>query len=170
MPETEMTGNIFYLARRETNVGTKAATQAEKVTAEALLVERVCGGDSVAFGELYRIFAPLVHGIILARVPHGEVEDLVQEVFLSAFKNAASLRNRNAVGAWLVMIARHRAVEFYRQAKPTEEISEDLSSNSGDNAQTEAREILAAIRTLPETYCETLVLRLVEGMTGQEDR
>lgn len=168
MPETEITGNIFYLARRETNVGAKVATQAEKVTAEALLVERVCGGDRAAFDELYRIFAPLVHGIILARVPREEVEDLVQEVFLSAYKNAASLRNRNAVGAWLVMIARHRAVEFYRQAKPTEEISEDLSSNSSDNAQTEAREILAAIRALPETYCETLVLRLVEGMSGQE--
>jgi RNA polymerase sigma-70 factor (ECF subfamily) len=64
------------------------------------------------------------------------------------------------------MIARNRATEFYRQAKPTEELSEDLSRY--DTPQTEAREILAAIRSLPETYKETLCLRLVEGMTGQE--
>jgi RNA polymerase sigma-70 factor (ECF subfamily) len=37
-----------------------------------------------------------------------------------------------------------------------------------DAPQTEAREILSAIRSLPEAYRETLVLRLVEGMTGPE--
>jgi DNA-binding CsgD family transcriptional regulator len=37
-----------------------------------------------------------------------------------------------------------------------------------DDSKTEAREILTAIRALPETYKETLILRLVEGMTGQE--
>jgi RNA polymerase sigma-70 factor (ECF subfamily) len=36
------------------------------------------------------------------------------------------------------------------------------------NPHNEASEILAAIRSLPETYRETLVLRLVEGMTGNE--
>ncbi|HVF87893.1 MAG TPA: sigma-70 family RNA polymerase sigma factor, partial [Pyrinomonadaceae bacterium] len=32
----------------------------------------------------------------------------------------------------------------------------------------EAAEVLEVIRSLPEAYCETLVLRLVEGMTGPE--
>ena len=133
---------------------------------EARLVERFCAGDGEAFDELYKIFAPLVHGIILARVPRDEVPDIVQEVFLAAYKNLSTLRDRNAVGAWLAMIARNRAVQFYRQAKPTEELSEDLRDKN--NPQTEAREILAAIRALPETYSETLILRLVEGMTGNE--
>ena len=64
------------------------------------------------------------------------------------------------------MIARNRANEFYRRSKPTEELSEDFQGK--DNQQNEAREILQAIRALPETYRETLVLRLVEGMTGNE--
>ncbi|MBA2606487.1 MAG: sigma-70 family RNA polymerase sigma factor, partial [Acidobacteria bacterium] len=119
-----------------------------------------------AFGELYKIFAPLVHGIVLARVPRDEVSDIVQEVFLSAYKNLHTLRDKNALGVWLATIARNRATEFYRQSKPTEELSEDFRGK--DNRQTEAREILAAIRALPETYKETLVLRLVEGMTGNE--
>ena len=160
MPESEMTGNLFLF----TNAATAPAT--EKIKAEARLIERVCEGDEEAFGELYKIFAPLVHGIVLARVPRDEVQDIVQEVFLSAYKNLHTLRDKNAVGAWLTMIARNRAVEFYRQAKPTEELSEDLRGK--DNSQTEAREILKAIRALPETYKETLVLRLVEGMTGNE--
>jgi RNA polymerase sigma-70 factor (ECF subfamily) len=161
MPENEMTGNLLLF----TNANAPAAVT-ETVTAEAQIVERVCAGDKEAFGELYKAFAPLVHGIMLARVPYDEVDDLAQEVFLSAFKNLHTLRDQTKVGAWLSMIARNRAIEFYRQARPTEELSEEIRGN--DTRQTEAREILDAIRALPEAYKETLVLRLVEGMTGQE--
>ncbi len=159
MPESEMTGNLFLFAGSE-------AIAAAKIKAEALLVERVCKGDEEAFGKLYVIFAPLVHGIVLARVPRDEVQDIVQEVFLAAYKNIDALRDKNAFGAWISMIARNHATEFYRNAKPTEELSEDLRGR--ENPHSEAREILAAIRALPETYRETLILRLIEGLTGQE--
>lgn len=163
MPESEMTGSLFFFARSEAKT---SATVTETVKDEARLVERVCAGEQEAFNELYKLFAPMIHGIILARVPRCEADDIVQEVFLLAYKNLHSLRDRNAVGAWLAMIARNRAVEYYRTEKPTEELPENLSHN--DSPQTEAREILAAIRSLPEAYKETLVLRLVEGMTGPE--
>lgn len=156
-----MTGNVFFFAKSE-----QTATAARKISAQAQIVERVCQGDADAFGELYRMFAPMVHGIILARVRRDEVDDIVQEVFLSAFKNLKTLRDASAVGAWLAMIARNRAAEFYRSARPTEELSETLREK--EDCRTQAREILKAIRSLPDTYRETLVLRLVEGMTGPE--
>ena len=156
-----MTGNLFLFRKA---AATAPAT--ETIKAEARLVERVCAGDEEAFNEIYKMFAPLVHGIILARVPRDEAADIVQEVFLIAYKKLHTLRDKNALGAWLAMIARNRATEFYRQSKPTEELSEDFRGK--DNRQAEAREILQAIRALPETYRETLVLRLVEGMTGNE--
>lgn len=162
MPESEMTGNLFLFP----NAAAATAPAAETITAEERLVERVVAGDEEAFGELYKIFAPMVHGIVLARVPRDEVADIVQEVFLSAYKNLHTLRDKRATGAWLAMIARNRAVEFYRQLKPTEELPEDLRDKNDSNA--EAREILKAIRRLPDAYRETLVLRLVEGMSGQE--
>lgn len=162
MPESEMTGNLFLFT---TNAAATAAAT-EKVKAEARLVERVCAGDEEAFNELYKIFAPMVHGIVLARVPRDEAADIVQEVFLSAYKNLHTLRDKNATGAWLAMIARNRAVEFYRGLKPTEELTENLKDKNNSNA--EAREILKAIRALPDAYRETLILRLIEGMTGQE--
>lgn len=162
MPDSEMTGNIFFFAKSETTA--TAATQ--KMSAQAQIVERIAAGDEDAFNEFYRMFAPMVHGIILARVPRDEVADIVQEVFLSAYRNLNTLRDKHAVGAWLAMIARNRAVEFYRTAKPTEELSEDLRQK--ENPQREAREILSAIRSLSESYRETLILRLVEGMTGAE--
>ena len=165
MSENEMTGNILYFTKRETKTAA-AAPAPEAVKPEAQLVERICAGDREAFGELYKIFLPMVHGIVLARVPRDEVDDIVQNVFLTAHKNLHTLRDRKAVGAWLGTIARNRANEFYRQARPTEELSEDLRQH--DRPVAEAREILAIIRSLPDAYKETLVMRLVEGMTGPE--
>ena len=158
-----MTGNLILFANRE---AAASAPAPEKGAVEARLVERARAGDREAFGELYKIFAPLVHGVILARVPHEEIDDIAQEVFLSAYKNLHALRDAHAIGAWLVMIARNRAAEFYRQAKPTEELTEELPHN--DRPLTEAGEILTAIRALPEAYRETIIFRLVEGMTGTE--
>ncbi len=161
MPESEMTGNLLFFARRENQVSIS-----ENIRPETRIVERVCAGDRDAFGELYKMFAPVIHGILLARLPRDEVDDIVQEVFISAYNNLHTLRDKNVFGAWLAMIARNRAAEFYRREKPTEELSENLTHK--DQPNTEAREILAAIRSLPEAYKETMMLRLVEGMTGQE--
>jgi RNA polymerase sigma-70 factor (ECF subfamily) len=166
MSENEMTGNILFFTSRQTNTA-KTADSTQQFKAESLIVERICDGDLEAFDELYKMFAPLIHGIVLARVPRGDVDDIVQEVFLLAYKHLHTLRDRNAVGAWLAMIARNCATEFYRHAKPTEELSENLSRQS-DNSHAEAQEILASIQQLPEAYKETLILRLVEGMTGAE--
>ena len=175
-----MTGNLLFFANAEaTTAGTTAAAADASAVlpaaqtadkAEARLIERIRGGDGEAFGELYKLFAPLVHGIVLARVPRDEVDDIAQNVFLSAYKNLHTLRDCNAVGPWLAMIARNYSNEFYRREKPTEELSEDMAERTGAAAQrqTEAREVLSAIRSLPEAYRETLILRLVEGLTGPE--
>lgn len=165
MSENEMTGNILYFAKGETKTAADVSA-AEVIKPEARLVERICAGDEEAFGELYKKFAPLVHGIILARVPRDEAPDIVQNVFLLAYKNLHTLRDRNAVGAWLATVARNQSNEFYRRTKQTEELSEEISCGESSHAQ--AQEILAVIRDLPDTYKEPLVLRLIEGMTGPE--
>jgi len=108
----------------------------------------------------------MVHGILLARVPHGEVDDLVQDVFLSALRQLSALRDDGAFGGWLAMIARNRAYDYHRRAREFTELPDDLAAA---NRQTsEALAALEAIRGLPEAYRETLMLRLVEGMTGDE--
>ena len=118
------------------------------------------------FNDLYREYGPLVHGILLARLPREEVPDVLQDVFLAAFKNLGALRDKNAAGGWLVKIARNHAANFYRSSRPTEELADHIEGR-GD-LHTEAAEVLKVIKTLPDAYCETLILRLVEGMTGEE--
>ncbi len=143
----------------------RVSIEAQEST-EAQLVRVVLAGDRDSFGGLYERFAPLVHGILLARMPRNEVEDTVQEIFLHAFKKLDTLRDPNAFGPWIGMIARNRAMDFHRKSRETVEITEDLKS--ADSSGAKAEEILAIIRTLPDAYRETLVLRLVEGMTGPE--
>jgi RNA polymerase sigma-70 factor, ECF subfamily len=133
---------------------------------ELVLVRAVLEGDREGFGRLYDLYAPLVHGILLARVPRAEVDDLVQDIFLHAYKKLHTLRDGSAFGPWIAMIARNRAVDFHRRSKVTVEINDELRGS--DTHDSKAAEILELIRNLPEAYRETLVLRLVEGMTGPE--
>ncbi|HEV2491143.1 MAG TPA: sigma-70 family RNA polymerase sigma factor [Candidatus Acidoferrales bacterium] len=143
----------------------------------AALVREARDGSRAAFGRLYELHARMVHGILLARVPRLEVDDLVQEVFLQAMRRLGALREPAAFGAWLAQIARNRANDFHRAARQTEELSADSSETAAPSPphfstnaapRAEALAALAAIRELPEAYRETLVLRLVEGMTGPE--
>jgi RNA polymerase sigma-70 factor, ECF subfamily len=145
---------------------TAAMQQTDETAIEAVLVAAALAGDRDGFGRLYHLYAPLVHGILLARVPRAEVDDLVQDIFLHAFKKLHTLREATAFGPWIAMIARNRAVDFHRRSRETVEITDDVGgSNTSDSR---AAEILEMIRNLPEAYRETLVLRLVEGMTGPE--
>jgi len=143
-----------------------AAEQSQETAIEVVLVRAVLEGDRDGFARLYDLYAPLVHGILLARVPRAEVDDLVQDIFLHAFKKLHTLRNSAAFGPWIAMIARNRAVDFHRRSREQVEISDDLRGS--DTHDSKAAEILELIRKLPEAYRETLVLRLVEGMTGPE--
>ena len=143
-----------------------SAAEAETGSRDFALIQAAQRGEPRALEQLYHNYAPMVHGVLLARIPSDHVDDLVQDVFMQAFHKLGSLRAAGAFGGWLVMIARNRATDFHRRNKHTEEISESIAQRRSMKA--EAAEALEAIKTLPESYRETLVLRLVEGMTGPE--
>lgn len=138
----------------------------QPATIEEHLVRRASQGDRAAFGELYSRYARVVHAILLARTRHHDAEDLVQEVFLTAMTRLSQLRDATSFPAWICTIARNRAHDFHRAQTDSAEIRDDhLQSRP---APPEALSVLEAIRGLPEAYRETLLLRLVEGMTGPE--
>jgi RNA polymerase sigma-70 factor, ECF subfamily len=148
-------------------VGTGADEAVAPRHVDAGLVEAARHGDRTAFAALYSRYVRMVHGVLLASVPRLEVDDLVQDVFLTALRRLDSLRDSSAFPAWLATIARHRATDYFRRTSNREqELTEDVAAPVVD--RDDAMAVLAAVRALPEAYRETLVLRLVEGMTGQE--
>ena len=142
------------------------------------LVRAAQSGDRAAFGLLYARYSRMVHGILLARVPFSDVDDLVQDVFLQALPRLSSLREVSYFPGWLASIARNRATDFHRRARPNDEFDEESASaqtapvapstRHSSHSSAEAHAVLDAIRSLPDAYREPLVLRLVEGMTGPE--
>lgn len=132
----------------------------------AHLVGAAQRGDRAAFAELYARFARMVHGVLLARVPWADADDLVQDVFVTAMQRIDRLREPEAFGGWLITIARRRAIDHRRRTRETNELDDAAAVAAPDRR--EATVVLAAIRGLPEAYRETLMLRLVEGMTGPE--
>lgn len=133
---------------------------------DAALVAAARAGDRAAFGMLYERYARMVHAILLARVPHHEVDDLVHDVFLQALRLLHALRDAGAFGGWLSMITRNRANDYYRRTPASEQLPENLMGQRGPDPA--ALAALKAIKELPEAYRETLLLRLVEGFTGPE--
>lgn len=155
------------------------------------LVRAAQSGQAASFDVLYRRHARIVHAVLLGRSTREDIEDLVQDVFLTAWRQLATLRDPAAFAGWVVTIARHQRIDHVRRQAsgmshasaaidearetrvesvdrrrvPPEEIA---SPDASADHRLEARRALDAIRTLPEAYRETLVLRLVEGMTGPE--
>ena len=160
MIEAEATAEMLLMT------GAFRSPQTSDEPIERALVRAVLDGEHDRFGRLYEIYAPLVHGVLLARVPREEVDDLVQDIFLHALRKLHTLRNPAAFGPWIAMIARNRAMDFHRGTRLTVEIDESIAAATPLNRT--AKEILDLIRQLPDTYRETLVLRFVEGMTGPE--
>jgi RNA polymerase sigma-70 factor (ECF subfamily) len=140
----------------------------EHALEDAGLVRRAQEGDESAFTRLYDRYARVVHGVLLARVPRVDVDDLVQDVFLSAWQRLGTLRDPAAFGGWLAMIARNRATDSRRRSVDAAELPANLAATDATAARAEAMAVLAIIRSLPEAYRETLVMRLVEGLTGPE--
>jgi RNA polymerase sigma-70 factor, ECF subfamily len=136
-------------------------------TDEPALVSASRAGDESAFGVLYMRYRRMVHAIAMARVGSSDADDVVQEVFMLAMRKLDSLRDTSAFGGWIGTIARNRAVGWRRSDPQGEELV-DQPVASQQETNEEARRVLAVIRTLPEAYRETLMMRLVEGMTGPE--
>lgn len=166
MYNVEATGELLLSGHTQAPTAAGPREAADERGQEAALVEAVRAGDRESFSRLYARYGRVVHGILLARVPYGEVDDLVQDVFMTALRKIDTLRDTGSFGPWVAMIARNRAMDFHRRSRETTEITEAVAQTRAE--QREAVEVLNLIRLLPEAYREPMILRFVEGMTGPE--
>ena len=131
-------------------------------------VQEARRGSQAAFAWLYRTFAPLVHAIHLGMAPRARAEELTQETFVIAFGRLEQLREPARFGPWIAMIARRNRPPTTIDEHALADADEPVWPGAGPDAMAQAGQALHAIRTLPEAYRETLILRLVEGLSGPE--
>src|ERR1700739_4562795 len=106
---------------------------AAEVSSDAGLVNAARGGDREAFGLLYNRYARMVHGVLLARVPVSDVDDLVQDVFMTSLRHLSALRDNGRFGAWLATIARNLANDYYRRSAPEDQLADDTPDSESGN-------------------------------------
>ena len=82
-------------------------------------------GNLEAFGELAGRFRPAVSILVNDIVNSREAtEDVVQDVFLLAFKSLPLLRDEESFASWLYAIARNRAIRYLQREKRMVRLSE----------------------------------------------
>jgi RNA polymerase sigma-70 factor (ECF subfamily) len=92
-------------------------------------VQRVAGGDGRAVDELYDRYAPsLLAQIVSMLGDRAEAEEVLQEVFIQAWRQAARYDHRRAsVLTWLSMVARTRAIDRYRGGRSRQRAHEQAA-------------------------------------------
>src|SRR5207237_10932494 len=99
-------------------------------------IRAVMRGDRDAFARLYADYSRMVHAILLGRIPRRDVDDLVQDVFVTAYMRLRELREPAAFGGWLATIARNRATDYLRQSREHLELPGELPGGDPIEAET----------------------------------
>lgn len=142
---------------------------------DSTLLARIAQGDETAMEAIFKRYSGPVYSVAL-RVLHdtGQAEDVMQEIFLQLWrKPEAFVHGRGSLGAWLVVVARNRAVDVLRRRKPTDSVDDvvlaspcDISAEAERNGMMEkVRVILAG---LPEEQRKSLELAYFEGLSHTE--
>lgn len=153
----------------------------EDRTADHACVERMAGGSSEALAELYDRHTRPVYSLALRILQdQGEAEDIVQEVFSQAWRQASRYdRSRGNVAAWLLTLARSRAIDRLRsrRARPDHSAEEGTLADFADRAApadlqlVSAEQVIrvrAALDALPMLQRVAIELAYYEGLTHTE--
>lgn len=78
---------------------------------DRILVQRAVDGDTAAFGEILRRHSSLVRAYVYRIVKSvADTDDVVQDAFVTAWKQLPTLRDPSAVKSWLMRIAGREAL------------------------------------------------------------
>src|SRR5438128_1962646 len=122
-----------------TRMGRVAALRAQAAAPETsssgeMLIRRIAEGDQLAMRTLFgRHRVPLYRWLLRLVGDEALAEDLLSEVFLEVWRQAATFEARSSVSTWLLAIARHKALSA-RRRRTDAELDEKIASRLADPA------------------------------------
>jgi RNA polymerase sigma-70 factor (ECF subfamily) len=144
---------------------------------EALLAG-LAAGQTAAAAAFIRRYQARVYGLVITIVrDSGTAEDVAQETFVRAWRNAGTYDpRRGRVATWLLTIARNAAIDAMRARRPEpldpEIVAARLQQAGGgvdEGAPPDERErVRGALAELPEPQRRALFLAAFAGRTARE--
>ncbi len=160
----------------------------DEIISDEEILARIRAGDQAACDLCIEKHEPSLYRLALRLLQNeADAEDVVQETFLSAFKNIDSFEGRSELGTWLYRIT-YNNVMMRLRGRPPEPLSVDRTFELGDEGyavpqaffdwcclpeedfqSTEVRqELEKAIGTLSPALSSTFILRDLEGLSTRE--
>jgi RNA polymerase sigma-70 factor, ECF subfamily len=105
-----------------------------QATADEVLITRIATGDRLAMQVLFARHHVRVYRFVLRLVGNpAAAEDLISEVFLDVWRQAARFEARSQVSTWLLAIARFKALSVLRK-RPEQELDEEKAGQIEDTS------------------------------------
>jgi RNA polymerase sigma factor (sigma-70 family) len=139
--------------------------------ASSNLGARLAAGEEGAINECYSALGPMVLGYLRRFVPRDEAEDVLQRVFYEVWRNRDRYDPARSLEAWVLGIARKRAIDQLRRRHANVVPLEELRDIAGDDGRelaeryARATEVRAALERLPAEQREVLTLAYFGDLT-----
>ncbi|MFC1735200.1 sigma-70 family RNA polymerase sigma factor [Candidatus Hydrogenedentota bacterium] len=145
----------------------------QRTLTDTQAVRKVLSGNRDAYEILVRRYLNLVHAVAYGRVGNrGEVEDIVQETFVKAFKSLDTLKEKGKFRQWLVSITRNLCINSSRIAEQRVRLDRDMPAREDSAPNIEQRELHEILRSqimnLEPDAREILLLHYFAGFKIRE--
>ena len=143
------------------------------------LAQRCRHGDAAAFEELYRAHAGRLYNLVFRMMGSAqEAEDLLQDVFLNAYRKLGSFRGDSSLGTWLYRLAVNQCLDVLRgrqskMARVTDSLDDDGAAEPAAVSPVvptavSRLDLDRAIARLPQGCRAAFILHDVEGFEHNE--
>jgi RNA polymerase sigma-70 factor, ECF subfamily len=145
-----------------------------QTVSDADLVRSLRSGSSDAFGALYLRHKDALYDYCSRMLKDGVLsEDIVHDSFLELWKDAHTLDALDSFRSWLFSVARHKALNFIRDRKPSDEIFADTLVENDDPLTIFIRHEQSALfsdllEVIRPAYKELVVLKDYENFSYAE--
>jgi RNA polymerase sigma-70 factor (ECF subfamily) len=167
---------LSHLDSDEGHAGLRACTKLdespEAMRQVRLAIARAKQGDRDAIRLLYIRYSGNVYGYLRSIVcDEKEAEDLTQHVFMKLMTVILKYEDQGVpFSGWLLRLARNVALDHLRRRRPipTEEVFDVNSHSCDEDAREHARDLHAALDSLPDEQRQVMVMRHVVGLSPPE--
>lgn len=145
-----------------------------KIEIHQELIHSARKGNQQSMYRLYKLYVQAMYNTCIRMVnSQFDAEDIIQETFVSAFKNLDKFRGESSFGSWLKRIVINKSISFLRKQKFEFTDSDRLSKIQNESEESNFPEIdpvkiHEAIKQLPEKARVVTNLYLLEGYRHKE--